>query len=269
MAHDVAHNADDHVSTSGPDQGTKLALVAQIKIADNILQHPGEMRYRTIWKQNPVFQEAMVQSGHEQEMRKLFFEERGEVWVFNEKHLASLKVLIADLRQSLRVLQAENTFSIRERGDLGLEKRGFQVTRYNTYTTRPVEQQSPKAVALMEKAQIVTFGSPSAVRAWGQATTHRPLAACIGQTSHDAAQAAGFERIYSPEKSSCPVVQDDTETTTPGSAVSIHFSDKIQNLTLEGEQGRVAVQLNARVSIWRIVAVATCERSIDCLQMVR
>mmetsp|Transcript_43636 Transcript_43636/g.89115 ORF Transcript_43636/g.89115 Transcript_43636/m.89115 type:complete len:282 (+) Transcript_43636:54-899(+) len=86
----------------------------------------------------------------------------------------------------------------------GLEKRGFQVTRYNTYTTRPVEKHSPDALALMEKAQIATFGSPSAVKAWSQATKHRPLAACIGQTSHDAAKAAGFERIYSPEKPGIP-----------------------------------------------------------------
>eukprot|EP00438_Fugacium_kawagutii_P022387 Skav217215 [mRNA] locus=scaffold143:239959:240723:- [translate_table: standard] len=86
----------------------------------------------------------------------------------------------------------------------GLEQRGFQVTRYNTYTTRGVAQQSPDALAQMEAASIVTFGSPSAVRAWVEATKHRPLAACIGQTSHDAALAGGFKRIYSPEKPGIP-----------------------------------------------------------------
>ncbi|CAL1125721.1 unnamed protein product [Cladocopium goreaui] len=106
----IARPLVQDVSSTEADQAIKLALVAQIKIADNILQHPDEMRYRRIWKQNPIFREAMVQSGHEQEMRKLFFEEQGgEAWVFIEsaEHLATLKVQIAELRQSLRMLQAE------------------------------------------------------------------------------------------------------------------------------------------------------------------
>ncbi|CAK9030424.1 unnamed protein product [Durusdinium trenchii] len=66
----------------------------------------------------------------------------------------------------------------------GLEQRGFQVTRLNTYTTQPLLRPTPEALALMEETSIATFGSPSAVRAWSKVTPHRPLCACIGRRLH-------------------------------------------------------------------------------------
>ncbi|CAJ1354163.1 unnamed protein product, partial [Effrenium voratum] len=82
----------------------------------------------------------------------------------------------------------------------GLVERGFVVQRLNTYTTQPVLQQTPEALALMESAQVATFGSPSAVRAWSKVTSARPSAACIGGTSRDAAEGENFQRIYSPPR---------------------------------------------------------------------
>ncbi|CAE6930529.1 UROS [Symbiodinium sp. CCMP2456] len=86
----------------------------------------------------------------------------------------------------------------------GLEARGFVVDRLNTYTTQPVLKHSAEDLALMEQSSVATFGSPSAVRAWAQATETRPIAACIGGTSRDAAEEAGFDQILCPEKPGIP-----------------------------------------------------------------
>eukprot|EP00434_Breviolum_minutum_P005583 symbB.v1.2.004923.t1/scaffold281.1/size241006/4 len=167
------------------EKAERLALATQIKIVENLVQHPNDMQYTTLWKANPIFQKAMVQSGHEHDMRKLFFEEshEGKAWTYTEslEHRAALKVAS-------------------RRAWAGLEKRGFQVKRFNTYTTQGVLAQPPEALAQMQQANIATFGSPSAVRAWAQVTKHRPLAACIGGTSREAAEVEGFQRIYAPEK---------------------------------------------------------------------
>ena len=48
----------------------------------------------------------------------------------------------------------------------GLEARGATVVRLNTYSTERVERLSPEDVAAAVRADVVTFGSPSAVRAW-------------------------------------------------------------------------------------------------------
>lgn len=82
----------------------------------------------------------------------------------------------------------------------GLEQRGFKVERLDSYTTQPVSTQTADALALMDTTDVATFGSPSAVRAWADASRQRPLAACIGHTSRTAAEAAGFANIYAPEQ---------------------------------------------------------------------
>lgn len=82
----------------------------------------------------------------------------------------------------------------------GLEKRGFEVERHDTYTTQPVEEHSAETLALMGGTAVVTFGSPSAVRSWAKHTPSRPIAACIGGSSEEAAKKLGFPRILAPEK---------------------------------------------------------------------
>jgi len=86
----------------------------------------------------------------------------------------------------------------------GLTARGFGVERLNTYTTRAVEEPSDDMLALMANTDIVTFGSPSAVKAWAKHSSRRPPCACIGGTSRTAAEAAGFSEIFSPESPGVP-----------------------------------------------------------------
>eukprot|EP00913_Durusdinium_trenchii_P020320 g19090.t1 len=217
-------------------KAARFALVAQIKIVDNILKHPKEEMYHQIWRENPVFQKAMVESGHEQDMRGLHFELllNGQVWAYDDTatNLRSLKGQLNELQRRLKKLrengaqkprclrQSETVSqrlglnnevpsifrasSARARSRVahpqGLEQRGFQVTRLNTYTTQPLLRPTPEALALMEETSIATFGSPSAVRAWSKVTPHRPLCACIGGTSQAAAEAEGFTHIFAPER---------------------------------------------------------------------
>jgi uroporphyrinogen-III synthase len=86
----------------------------------------------------------------------------------------------------------------------GLAEAGFEVRRLHTYDTRPVSGVAPETLsAALEQADVVTFGSPSAVKAWvGLVGLERALqvpAACIGETSAKACRAAGLERVYWPE----------------------------------------------------------------------
>jgi uroporphyrinogen-III synthase len=86
-----------------------------------------------------------------------------------------------------------------------LEASGFGVERLNTYDTRSVQPSDvpPPALAAALAADAVTFGSPSAVKAWialvGLAAAGERPAACIGATSARACEAAGLTRIFFPE----------------------------------------------------------------------
>mmetsp|Transcript_43628 Transcript_43628/g.79540 ORF Transcript_43628/g.79540 Transcript_43628/m.79540 type:complete len:316 (-) Transcript_43628:27-974(-) len=86
----------------------------------------------------------------------------------------------------------------------GLEARGFEIMRLNTYTTRGVKEVSSQQKSLMDSTEIVTFGSPSAVRSWAQLCNRRALAACIGGTSEAAAKEAGFEKVLAPSSPGVP-----------------------------------------------------------------
>eukprot|EP00933_Yihiella_yeosuensis_P082355 TRINITY_DN9620_c0_g1_i3.p1 TRINITY_DN9620_c0_g1~~TRINITY_DN9620_c0_g1_i3.p1 ORF type:complete len:318 (+),score=69.62 TRINITY_DN9620_c0_g1_i3:44-997(+) len=122
-----------------------------------------------------------------------------------EPSLANAETLAAELPEHLgpRVLYAASAIAP---GTLqkGLGARGFTVERLDTYTTQAVAVQSKEALALMSKTDVVTFGSPSAVHAWGQVCSSRPCAACIGSTSEKAAKECGFTRIYAPSKPGMP-----------------------------------------------------------------
>lgn len=66
----------------------------------------------------------------------------------------------------------------------GLTKRGFKVTRLNTYDTLPVKDLDPDALALAKQAVVVAVASPSAASAWlgfvgKEHALHTPMA-CIG-----------------------------------------------------------------------------------------
>ena len=85
----------------------------------------------------------------------------------------------------------------------GLSERGFRVQRLNTYSTRPVQYLTEQQVEAATRASIVTFGSPSAIRAWKHLTNRTDVfCCCIGGTSHQACIRHGFEesRILSPQK---------------------------------------------------------------------
>jgi uroporphyrinogen-III synthase len=85
----------------------------------------------------------------------------------------------------------------------GLSKRGFTVERVNTYSTRPVESLTKQQAEAASKASIVTFGSPSAIRAWKHLVNKTDiLCCCIGGTSHKACLKNGFQEgnIFSPSK---------------------------------------------------------------------
>lgn len=86
----------------------------------------------------------------------------------------------------------------------GLAARGcFLVTRLDTYDTVPCAALPAGAEAAAAAAAVVTFASPSAVKAW---TALRPAGAsgaavaCIGLTSARAAAAAGLRGIYYPDQ---------------------------------------------------------------------
>lgn len=86
----------------------------------------------------------------------------------------------------------------------GLTEAGFQVRRLHTYDTRPVGGLPAGALAAaLAAADVVTFGSPSAVKAWvglvGLEAAKEVPAACIGETSARACRAAGLERVFWPE----------------------------------------------------------------------
>lgn len=88
----------------------------------------------------------------------------------------------------------------------GLSSRGFEVTRLNTYSTEPVKTVSEELKEDAGSAGVVTFGSPSTLKAWVEIMGAGPLengdigVACIGETSGELANKRGFARVSFPEK---------------------------------------------------------------------
>ncbi|KAI5656184.1 hypothetical protein M9H77_24977 [Catharanthus roseus] len=84
----------------------------------------------------------------------------------------------------------------------GLSKRGFEVTRLNTYTTAPVNHVDPKVLNQALTAPVVAVASPSAVRAWvnliPELERWENSVACIGETTASAAKRLGLTNVYYP-----------------------------------------------------------------------
>jgi uroporphyrinogen-III synthase len=66
----------------------------------------------------------------------------------------------------------------------GLAERGFEVVRLNTYDTLPVDSLPADVLGTAQRADVVAFASPSAVKAWhklaGPLGEKVPAIACIG-----------------------------------------------------------------------------------------
>lgn len=85
----------------------------------------------------------------------------------------------------------------------GLEARGFDVTRLNTYDTVTANwSNEQKEVA--GSVQIACFASPSSIKGWLQNTDNNNsvVAACIGETSYKACKGHNWDesKIFYPEK---------------------------------------------------------------------
>ncbi len=75
--------------------------------------------------------------------------------------------------------------------EVGLRRRGIPVERLEVYATRE-RALAPEEVALLERAEVVAFFSPSGVRAFTRWTPRRPKAACIGPSTAKEARRLGF-----------------------------------------------------------------------------
>lgn len=99
-----------------------------------------------------------------------------------------------------RVLYAT---SLKASGDIeqGLREKGYDVMRLNVYTTETAVFDNTMKT-LGSKSDIVTFGSPSAVRGWIEniGLNEHMIVACIGETSAKAARKAGFTRVHFPQQ---------------------------------------------------------------------
>ncbi len=80
----------------------------------------------------------------------------------------------------------------------GLGARGAWVERLSVYATRE-RPLAPEEVALLERAGVVAFFSPSGVRAFARWTRRRPKAACIGPSTAEEAGRLGFP-LYEAER---------------------------------------------------------------------
>jgi len=85
----------------------------------------------------------------------------------------------------------------------GLEARGVEVTRLNTYDTVTANwSEDQKKVS--EAVKIACFASPSSIKGWLQNTNENKnvIAACIGETSATACRNHGWDesKIFYPEK---------------------------------------------------------------------
>jgi len=89
----------------------------------------------------------------------------------------------------------------------GLAARGAAVVRLNTYSTEPVTSLDAAVLTAAKAADVITFGSPSAVKAWvalsgldgTTAAAQHPLYACIGGTSAKACNKIGLPGVMFPE----------------------------------------------------------------------
>ncbi|EOA27548.1 hypothetical protein CARUB_v10023687mg [Capsella rubella] len=86
----------------------------------------------------------------------------------------------------------------------GLSKRGFEVTRLNTYTTVPVQNVDTVLLKEALSAPVLSVASPSAIRAWLNLIQNDEqwsnYVACIGETTASAARRLGLKNVYYPEK---------------------------------------------------------------------
>lgn len=84
----------------------------------------------------------------------------------------------------------------------GLEARGFDVLRLNTYNTVRVRDLNSDKLAEATLAKVVAIASPSAIKAWthhvGTETAEKIAVAAIGSTSANAAKELGLEKVYYP-----------------------------------------------------------------------
>lgn len=85
----------------------------------------------------------------------------------------------------------------------GLEQRGFEVTRLNTYDTTTA-QWSAEQKEDAKQVKVACFASPSSIEGWLQNTGDNKdvVAACIGETSAKACRGHNWEKnkIFFPEK---------------------------------------------------------------------
>ncbi|XP_019152742.1 PREDICTED: uroporphyrinogen-III synthase, chloroplastic isoform X1 [Ipomoea nil] len=85
----------------------------------------------------------------------------------------------------------------------GLSKRGFEVTRLNTYTTAPIQHVDEALLKIALCAPVVAVASPSAIRAWANLVPALEewgnAIACIGETTALAAKRLGLRNVYHPE----------------------------------------------------------------------
>ncbi|KAL7127441.1 hypothetical protein ABFS83_14G253500 [Erythranthe nasuta] len=92
--------------------------------------------------------------------------------------------------------------------DEGLAKRGFEVTRLNTYTTEPISHVDQLVLEEALTAPVIAVASPSAVRdfvlysAWvsllPESQKWDNAAVCIGETTALAAKKLGVRNVYFP-----------------------------------------------------------------------
>eukprot|EP00871_Galdieria_phlegrea_P001101 jgi/Galph1/1992/GphlegSOOS_G676.1 len=75
-----------------------------------------------------------------------------------------------------------------------LTERGFFVKRWNIYTT-VATQWTEEQRQVAEEAQVVAFGSPSAVRIWTERVSKKRIGVCIGETTAKTCQELGFESV--------------------------------------------------------------------------
>eukprot|EP00270_Netrium_digitus_P001003 TRINITY_DN11119_c0_g1_i1.p1 TRINITY_DN11119_c0_g1~~TRINITY_DN11119_c0_g1_i1.p1 ORF type:complete len:366 (+),score=63.81 TRINITY_DN11119_c0_g1_i1:76-1098(+) len=139
----------------------------------------------------------------------------GQVFEENAHKDGSLKVAFTSSKATAKCLASElpkdtnstahvlYPASAKAGNDLesGLQERGFDVTRLNTYSTETVQQVDVDVLREALKAPVVTFASPTAVRAWMEVSggEWRGAAACIGSTSAQAARKAGIREVFCPD----------------------------------------------------------------------
>jgi len=108
--------------------------------------------------------------------------------------------LANDLGGAGRVLWPTSTLA-----GSGMEKtlaeRGFKLIRLDVYQTLPrlLSQEEKQQLA---SATVAALASPSAVRAWAEASNARPPVAAIGRVSAKTALKTGFEQVWFPENPS-------------------------------------------------------------------